>query len=353
MEITEVEAYPVNVPVTPLEEGGIAPYVTNHGQVTDVDRMVVRVETDEGVVGWGEMRMFLSPAATKAVLEEGIAPWVLGKSPFEVESLRRQIFIEYTNVDMFFSPIEVACWDILGKTLGEPVSTLLGGKTAPKLNERGNNPVREGDDAVDVAYCVGIRSPEESRKHAAKAHEEGFSVLKTKAGRDWKQDVARIASMAGIYLQYLEQPIRVDTHGTLAKLRERTTQPVGPNEDTYIAHNLTDMIRADALDVAVLDMTPAGGISAVRQLAGIAEDAGVPATHHCAFDLGIRTAAIAHTVSGVPGFTLPPDSVYYAWEEDVLANPFSVENGSIPVPEGPGLGIEVDEGKLAEYAIET
>jgi len=385
MEITDVEAFPVNVSVTPLDEGGIAPYVTNHGQVTDVDRMVVRVETDEEVVGWGEMRMFLSPAATKSVLEEGIAPWVLGKSPFEVESLRRQIFIEYTNVDMFFAPIEVACWDILGKTLGKPVSTLLGGKTAPKLNERGNDPVQEADDAVDVAYCVGILPPEESREHAAKAHEEGFSVLKTKAGRDWKQDVTRIEAMhdevdgqlnfrldpnqgwrfdeavrvaaslddAGVYLQYLEQPIRVDAHGTLAKLRERTTQPVGPNEDTYIQHNLTEMIRRDALDVAVLDMTPAGGISAVRQLAGIAEDAGVPATHHCAFDLGIRTAAIAHTVSSVPGFTLPPDTVYYAWEDDILVDPLTVTEGTIPVPDGPGLGIEVDERKLAEYTIDV
>jgi L-alanine-DL-glutamate epimerase-like enolase superfamily enzyme len=384
MEITDVEAYPVNVPVTPLEEGGIAPYVTNHGQVTDVDRMVVRVETDEGIVGWGEMRMFLSPAATKAVLEEGIAPWVVGKSPFEVESLRRQIFIEYTNVDMFFSPIEVACWDIRGKALGQSVSTLLGGKTAPQLNERGTEPGTEAADAVNVAYCVGILSPEKSREHAAKALEAGYPVLKTKAGRDWQQDVARIEAMhdevdgelefrldpnqgwrfdeavrvaasldhAGVYLQYLEQPIRVDSHHTLANLRERTTQPIGPNEDTYIPHNLTEMIRAGALDVAVLDMTPAGGISAVRQLAGIAEDAGVPATHHCAFDLGIRTAAIAHTVSGVPGFNLPPDTVYYAWEDDVVVDPLSVTDGAITVPDGPGLGVEVDERKLAEYAID-
>ncbi|WP_114579347.1 mandelate racemase/muconate lactonizing enzyme family protein [Saliphagus sp. LR7] len=384
MEIIDVEAYPVNVPVVTLEDGGIAPYVTNHGQVTDVDRMLIRVETDEGVVGWGEMRMFLSAAATKSVIEEGIAPWVVGCSPFEVEGIRRQIFIEYTNVDMFFAPIEIACWDIVGKSLGKPVYELLGGSTAPSLNERTNEPDDVDAEPVDVAYCLGILSPEESREHAAKALDEGFPVLKTKAGRDWKQDVERIKAMhdevdgqldfrldpnqgwrfdeavrvaaslddAGVYLQYLEQPIRVDAHGTLAKLRERTTQPIGPNEDTYIAHNLTEMIRKDALDVAVIDMTPAGGISAVRQLASIAEDAGVPTTHHCAFDLGVRTAAIVHTVSGVPGFNLPPDSVYYAWEGDVLAEPLSVEDGAILVPDGHGLGVEVDEAKVAEYAID-
>jgi L-Ala-D/L-Glu epimerase len=384
MEITDIEAYPVNIPVVPLDEGGIAPYVTNHGEVTDVNRMLVRVETDEDIVGWGEMRMFLSPMATKSVLEDGIAPWVINRSPFEVEGIRRQLFIEYTNADMFFAPIEIACWDIIGKSLGKPIYELLGGWTAPNLNERTKEPITMGTEPVDVAYCVGILSAEESRQQAAKALDEGFSVLKTKAGRDWQQDIERIKAMhdetegrldfrldpnqgwrfdeavrvaaslgdAGIYLQYLEQPIRVDAHGTLAKLRERTAQPIGPNEDTYIAHNLTEMIQKDALDVAVLDMTPAGGISAVRQLASIAEDAGVPATHHCAFDLGVRTAAIVHTVSGVPGFNLPPDSVYYAWEDDVLVEPLTVEDGAIPVPDNPGLGIEVDERKIAEYAID-
>ena len=384
MEITDVEAYPVTVPVTSLEEGGLAPYVTNHGQVTDVDRMLVRVETDEGITGWGEMRMFLSPRATAAILEDGIAPWVVGRSPFEMEGLRRQMFIEYTNVEMFFAPIEIACWDIVGKRLDRPIYELLGGWTAPDATARTNEPTATVTDPVDVAYCVGILSPEESRAHAAKALAEGYSVLKTKAGRDWKQDVERVLAMddevdgrlefrldpnqgwrfdeavrvaaalqdAGVYLQYLEQPIRVDAHGTLAKLRERTAQPIGPNEDTYIAHNLTELIRRDALDVAVLDMTPAGGIAAVRQLAGIAEDAGVPATHHCAFDLGVRTAAILHTVTGVPGFDLPPDTVYYAWEDDVLAEPLSVEDGAIAVPDGPGLGVDVDRDTVDEYGLD-
>jgi len=163
--------------------------------------------------------------------------------------------------------------------------------------------------------------------------------------------VAAALADAGVYVQYLEQPIRVDSHGSLAKLRERTVQPIGPNEDTYIEHNLLDLIRRDALDVAVIDMTPAGGITGVRQLAGIAEDAGVPAAHHCAFDLGVRTAAILHTVSSVPGFTLPPDSTYYAWEDDILAEPLTVEDGAISVPEAPGLGVEVDMAKIDEYRI--
>jgi L-alanine-DL-glutamate epimerase-like enolase superfamily enzyme len=348
-----------------------------------VERLLVRVDTGEGVSGWGEMRSFLSPETTKSVLEDGIAQWVVGRSPFELETLRRQVFIEYTNVDTFFSAVETACWDIVGEVLEKPVYELLSGWTAPELTERTNTPERGTTTRVDVAYCLGILSPEESREHAAKALDEGYPILKTKAGRDWREDVARIEAMhdevdgrldfrldpnqgwglqnavrvgaaledAGIYLQYIEQPIRVDAHSSLARLRERTRQPIAPNEDTYIARNLREMIERGALDVAVADMTPAGGITALRQLAAIAEDAGLPLAHHCAFDLGVRTAAILHAVPGIPGFSLPPDTVYYAWEGDVLAEPLTVEDGGMAVPDTPGLGIEVDEGKVEDYRI--
>lgn len=383
MEITGVEAYAVNMNVLDLEEGGIAPYVTNHGAVEDVDRVLVRVDTDEGISGWGEMRVFLSPKTTITTLEDGIAPIIEGRSPFEVESLRRLLFVEYTNVDMFFSAVEIACWDIVGKSVGKPIYELLGGWTAPGTTTRRVEADYDHENAVDVAYCVGILSPEDSRDHARRALEDGHRVLKTKAGRDWRKDVDRVVAMddevdgrldfrldpnqgwrldeavrvgatladAGVYLQYMEQPIRVDSHRSLARLRERTCQPIGPNEDTYIAHGLRELIEKGALDVAVVDMTPVGGISGLRQIAAIAEDAGIPMAHHCAFDLGVRTAAILHAVSGIPGFTLPPDSVYGAWADDVVEEPFAVENGAIRVPEGPGLGITVDEAKIAEYEI--
>jgi len=384
MEIVAVDAYAVNIGVRDATDGGIAPYVTNHGAVEDVDRVFVRIETDEGTVGWGEMRTFLSPAATVAVIKDGVGPIVRGHSPFEVESLKRLLFIEYANPDMFFAPVEVACWDIIGKTLDRPIYELLGGWTAPSTTERRTDTSYDTDRTVDVAYCVGILPPEESRARATRALEEGYGVLKTKAGRDWKKDVDRIAAMhdevdgrlefrldpnqgwrfdeavrvgaalaeRGIYLQYMEQPIRIDTHESLAKLRERLPQPIAPNEDTYVAHNLRELAARGAADAAVVDLTPAGGLTGLRQQAAIAEDAGIGLAHHCAFDLGVRTAAILHAVTGIPGFSLPPDTVYYAWCDNVIADPFEVVDGAIQVPTGPGLGVDVDEDKLAEHKID-
>ena len=386
MEITGLTAFAVRVPLVPFEEGGVAPYVTNHNSLEAMDRVLVRVDTDEGVSGWGEMRVFLTPAATVSVLEEGIEPLVVGQSPFAVESFRRRVFTEYANADVFFAPVETACWDIAGKALEKPVYELLGGWTAPGQTEarhREHQDEYAADPTVDVAYCLGILPPEESAERAAEVRDAGHSVLKTKAGRDWREDVERMLAMheatggeldfrldpnqgwtvdeavrvgatladAGVYLQYLEQPIRVDSHRALASLGSRTRQPIAPNEDTYVPHNLRRLVEAGAMDAAVLDLTPAGGISGLRQQVAIVEDAGIPAAHHCAFDLGVRTAAILHAVHGIPGLDLPPDTVYYGWADDVIREPFEVENGRMAVPQSPGLGVDVDESAVEEYRV--
>jgi L-alanine-DL-glutamate epimerase-like enolase superfamily enzyme len=381
MEITAITAHSVTVPIVDLDDGGIAPYVTNHNAVEAMDRVLVRVETDAGIDGWGEVRTYLSPAVTETIIEDGVGPHVLGRSPFEVERFRRSVFIEYANADLFFSPVEIACWDIVGKALDRPVYELLGGWTAPSTETRRRDGSYDQSLSVDAAYCLGILPPEESAAAAERARDAGYSVLKTKAGRDWQEDVARVRAMhdavdgdltfrldpnqgwrldeavrvagaldrAGIGLDYLEQPIRVDDHASLATLRQRTTQPIAANEDTYVPHNLGSMIRAGAMDVAVLDMTPLGGISGLRQAAAVCEEANVPFTHHCAFDLGVRTAAIAHAASGIPGFELPVDTTYYAWEDDVLVDPLTITDGAIAVPDGPGLGVDVDPAAVSEY----
>ena len=386
MKITDIKAFAVNIPLVPFEDGGIGPYVTNHNSLTDMDRILVRVDTDEGISGWGEVRVFLTPEATVSIIEDGIRPLVVDQSPFELEKLRRQVFIEYANADMFFAPIEVACWDIVGKSLEKPVYELLGGWTAPSqtdIKHRDHQDDYADAHEIEVAYCLGILSSEQSRQRAAEVLNQGYSVLKTKAGRDWREDVDRIKAMhdqvdgelefrldpnqgwtidqairvgskladAGIYLQYMEQPIRVDAHKSLASLKNQAGQPMAPNEDTYIPHNLRRLIDAGAIDVAVLDLTPAGGITGLRQQAAIVEDAGIPIAHHCAFDLGIRTAAILHAVHGIPGFSLPPDSVYYGWEDDITVNPFNTANGTLRVPQDPGLGVQVDRSSIEEYRI--
>lgn len=264
-----------------------------------------------------------------------------------------------------WGPVEMAMWDALGKYLDTPVHRLIGGKC---------------DNAVDVSYCVGILSPEESREHARRALDEGYSVLKTKGGLDWEKDIERMIAMddevdgelefridpnqtwsfeeavrvgarledAGVYLQYLEQPVRIDTFGTYEQLRSRIRQPLAVNEDTYFRRNLHHLLKIDAVNVAVIDLIPAGGILRAKELAALASNAGISVSHHNGFDLGVKQAAVLHTAATTPAINLPPDSVYYAWERDVLAERLALDDGRMPVPEGPGLGVEVDEAAVED-----
>lgn len=368
MSITNVDAIPVEMDVQPLEsEFGLAPYVSNHTSVESVTRMLVRIDTDEGVVGWGEMLVAMKSAAvTRAVIEDVIAPELVGR---EVETIRgfiEEFYFPYVKVRPFLGAVETALWDALGTKLGVPVHRLLGGK------------IQKG---VPIAFCLGILDPDEAREHARRAADAGFSTLKTKAGSDWRADVDRLCAMheavdgelefrldpnqgwsvedavraatrledEGVLLQYLEQPVRIDAYGTYATLRERLRTPVAVNEDTYFPRNLRYLLRADAIDVAVVDLVPAGGLLAVREQVALAANAGVSVSHHCGFDLGIKTAAMLHVVGSTPGINLPPDSVYYAWADHIIEEPFEVAGGTLPVPDGPGLGVTVDEAKVEQY----
>jgi len=367
MITTDVEAIPIEVDVKPLKTGGIAPYVTGQGVVETPGRMLVKVETDEGVTGWGESMIEMDPIATKTLIEREVGPKAVGRSVWQIEEFIADYFYYYVDVESLWGPVEMAMWDALGKYLNVPLHYLLGGKCR---------------ETVDVAYCVGILDEPESRDHARRALDNGFSVLKTKAGRDWEQDVKRIITMddevdgelqfridpnqtwsfeeavrvgaqledAGVYVQYLEQPVQAETYGTYKRLRERLRQPIAANDDTYFSRNFFHLVKEDAIDVGVVDCVPSG-ISGVNKLAGIAEDSGVTLAHHCGFDLGVKTAAMLHTVSSTPAFTLPSDTTYYAWSEFIVDDPFEIVDGSIRVPDDPGLGVSVDETQVEALRI--
>ena len=372
MTITGLEAIPVRMGVAPLEEDlGLAPYVSNHDQVESVDRVLIRLETDDGTVGWGEMLVALKSATvTKTVIEDVVAPELIGEPIENAHAVLEEFYYPYVRIDPFLGAVDTAVWDAIGKKTDAPISELLSGRVT---------------DAVDVAFCLGILSPEESATHAREAAEAGFTALKTKAGPDWNVDVERLSAMydavdgeldfrldpnqgwtmteavraltrleeQGILLEYIEQPLRTETFGSYASLRSRTRTPIGVNEDTYFNGNLRQLLKADAIDAAVVDLVPAGGLSAARGQAAEAQAAGVSVSHHCGFDLGIKTAAMLHLVGSTPAIDLAPDSVYYGWDDYVIENPFEVEDGAYPVPTGPGLGITVDESAVERYRLDV
>ena len=99
------------------------------------------------------------------------------------------------------------------------------------------------------------------------------------------------------------------------------------------------------------DTYQCGGILAVKKVAALCEAAGVPCVFHCSHDLGLKTAAMLHVVASSPDFTLANDCTYYGLEDDIITPLHRIERGYMAVPEGPGLGVTVDEAKVAKYRV--
>jgi L-alanine-DL-glutamate epimerase-like enolase superfamily enzyme len=111
------------------------------------------------------------------------------------------------------------------------------------------------------------------------------------------------------------------------------------------------ILQLNAADVLLPDTYQCGGILGVKKVAALAEAAGVPCVCHCSHDLGLKTAAMLHIVASSPGFTLANDCTYYGLEDDFITPLHRIERGFMSVPEGPGLGVTVDEGKVKKYRI--
>jgi L-alanine-DL-glutamate epimerase-like enolase superfamily enzyme len=136
-----------------------------------------------------------------------------------------------------------------------------------------------------------------------------------------------------------------------ARFRRLTTTPLGLNESVTTPEIVMQILQLRAADVLLPDTYQNGGILGVKKVAAMCEGAGVPCVFHCAHDLGFKTAAMLHTVASSPNFPLANDCTYYGLEDDVITPVFRIERGHMTVPEGPGLGVTVDEGKLAKYRV--
>ncbi len=388
MQITGIDAIPVEIPVKPLGDGfGVAPYVSgtrlenlprslSYEEALDQangtessSKLLVKLETDTDINGWGEI-IVPSVSVGMAMFEDVIFPQIDGLSIWEIESFveRFELFPSsyYRDITPFLGATEIAMWDAYGKYLDKPVHELIGGKRM---------------DTVRAAFCLGLMSPEDSRKYARKALENGFDVLKTKASRYWRQDVDRIIAMhdevngklefrldpnqlwsfndalrvgamledEGIYLQYLEQPIRIDNFGTYSQLRSRLKQPIAVNEDSYFPRNLFHLGRESAIDSAVIDIIPSGGLLGFKRRAAVASDMGISIAHHSNFDTDIKIAAKLHAMSSTTGCDLAIDTVHYSYQDHLLENPLEMENGRLKVPDEPGLAGYIDEEKVEKY----
>src|SRR5437588_10437862 len=359
MKITQLHALRVRIPQKPP----IAPYQSRYRATSAKECILVRLETDNGLVGWGETPEDWLTKTFEGTPEERMRSQAVGRDPFDLEGW----YAENTLGSYLASGVEMAMWDLIGKATGQPLYRLLGGAVRKR---------------VELAACMGIRPYDEAKEIARQYVEQGFTTLKTKAGRRAEEDLEMVRGIRdGVgdqlklridpnmgyapevafplardleqyNLEYFEQPMPSGLIADHARLRRYSTTPIALNESVTTPEVALQILQLHAADVLLPDTYQSGGILPLKKIPALAEAAGVPCVFHCAHDLGLKTAAMLHVVASAPGFTLANDCTYYGLEDDIITVPHRIERGYMTVPEGPGLGVTVDERKLAKYRFE-
>jgi D-galactarolactone cycloisomerase len=360
MLIAAVESSVVSVP---FSMGG--PHPLFAGQPWDrLEILLVRVETDDGLVGWGEAFGHAAIAATKAALDSIVAPLVVGRDAGDINALTRQVLhgvhlLGRNGPFVYaFSGVEIALWDLLGKRAGQPLWRLLGG-SAPAPLDAYASLLSYGGDLELVA-----RNTAEARARGyrhIKLHElTREAVLAAKAAAPdaavmldvncaWTPPVARgkAAAMAGEGLLWLEEPVwpPEDTAG-LASLR-RYGIPLSAGENTAGLFGFRALIDAGAIDVAQPSVTKVGGIGEMKRVIALAQAHGVEVVPHSPY-FGPGFVATLHLAAAL----IERPIIEVLWL-DMEANPFDpwvrAEGGKVAVPSAPGLSCDPDPAVLARY----
>jgi len=341
-------------------------------------RTILELETDEGITGLGEMG---GGGESAELAFAGLRNYIIGENPFNLEGLRFKICNPtaslYNNRTQLFAAIEFACLDIIGKKFGVPVHDLLGGKVR---------------DEVEFASYLFFRYPNEitgkseikNPKQLVAAARElrnkyGFRTHKLKGGVF--HPTYELECFLALGEAFPEDRFRYDPNATLSvtqsiefanairhmkidyledftwgidgmkKVRDLTNMQTGTNTVVVNFEQLAQNIHREAIDVILLDTTFWGGIRACIKAAGICETFQLGVAVHSSGELGIQLATMLHLGAVVPNLTNAADAHYHHLTDDIImGGKFEYKDGKVAVPNKPGLGVELDRDKLAEYS---
>lgn len=356
MKITGMDIIPVAFPDPPLRNstGCHEPFAI---------RTLVKLTTDDGFVGWGE-----TYGGTQACENlEAARPHAIGADPFAVNALHARVPEART-----FSPLEVACLDIAGQALGQPVYNLLGGKL--------RDPVEFAAylfyhfDCPQYGECLTPEAMVEQARRLVSEH--GFRALKLKGGvlppdeeietlrllrqefgpdfrlrhdpnAIWSVETSiRVTNALEGVLEYMEDP----TWGMegMAEVHRHVNVPLSTNMCLVAFGHFPEGIRLQAVDVVLSDHHYWGGLRATQEMDKICHTWGLGVSMHSNSHLGISLAAMLHAAAATPHLTYACDTHYVWIEEDLLeGGKRTFQDGTMSVPGGAGLGIRVDEDVVA------
>jgi muconate cycloisomerase len=351
---------------------------------------VLRLDLESGIAGWGEAQVIgtwggdhgtrygETPAMTAIAIRDFLLPAIAGQNVTEIEQLHVRMNRALRGYPYAKAAIDVAAHDAIGKIYGLPVYQLLGGK------------VREG---VEIAHSIGIMDTQAAAREAAEVIAEGVATIKVKIGfeaerdikvvaavrqaigsagkirvdanqgyRTWREAARVLSTMEKYDLIYAEQP--VEGLHAMAQVSARINVPVMADESAWSAQDVLEIVRLDAAQMLSVYYTKPGGFAGAKRLLAVAGAAALPCDINGSAEMGIGVAADLHLAVSSPEIvlagTIPITSTAeylvtkvagHKYLDDIIRQPFRLDKGVLHAPDGPGLGVEVDEAKIAKYRI--
>lgn len=343
---------------------------------------IVEIETSDGITGWGEC--YGPSAVAKAFIDTQFAPRIVGRDAFDVEVIWEDLYNrikDYGSTGMAISAlsgIDIALWDIIGKSTNKPIHKLIGGAYRTEV----------------TAYATGLyfidmnRLVEEAVEEAREFAEQGFQAIKMKIGLgDPKLDIRRVAAvreaigpnvrlmvdanhcftvpqairigreLEKLDIEWFEEPISPEDVDGYIEVTRALDMAVAGGENGFTRWGFRDLVVRKAMDIVQPDVCAAGGISECRKIAALAITHGVECVPH-AWGSAIGLAATLHFLAALPDQPpsyrpMPPmlefEQCENPFRDHLSHEPIVQHRGKVQVPTGAGLGIEIDRSVLDKY----
>lgn len=369
MRITDVEAIYVRLPEVKQQ--------CDSGQ----DALIVRVHTDEGITGIGEVDS--APLAVRGMIlgpfshttSSGLKHLLIGEDPFETEYIWHKMYRANIYAGRFgigfhaMSGIDLALWDIKGKKLGMPVWKLLGGGFRKSIRCYasvlfGNTPAETAEIARRIAgqgftaakFGWGPMGQDQKTDIALVAQARqglGSEIdLMVDAGLPWdaKTAIQRAQAFSEHNIFWLEEPLSPDDYEGYRKLSQATSIRIAAGEEESGRNTFRRLIEEGGVDVVQVDLTRCGGFTEAMKIATLAADHGLPVANH-GFTTYINVCAALHWLNSIPNALIAEfvTQENTTLRESLTRQKFRATNGYLEIPQEPGLGIDLDEEALARF----
>ncbi len=335
-------------------------------------RTILEIITDEGIIGLGEVG-----GGDQCAALQKLKPRIVGLDPFQLEMIKQKVLrsIYYLSNARIYAAIEIACLDIQGKVLNRPMCDLLGGKIRDRIpfiaylfwryDRPGGGDDRHAEDMADLCQQLhedlgvnamklkaGVMKPEEEARVLELCRERlgNDFGLRIDPNGVWSVPTAvRIGRrLEGLNIEYFEDP-SWGLEGNAA-VRKQVRIPIATNMYPNSFDELGPGIHLGAVDIVLTDLHYWEGPRGVKDLAAICRIFNLAVAMHSGAEFGIELAAMIHTAATIPTMTFAGDAHYHYLTDDIIEGGLmKYENGCIKVPDGPGLGVSLDEEKMDKY----